>query len=86
MNRTIAVEHNLTPIKEYLMEKGYQVETIDFSSEYSKNIDKYDALVVTGMNSDFLGVQDTVSKIPVINAKGLTEEEVFNQISSKVKQ
>ncbi len=86
MNKMIAVETNLTPIMEFLSEKGYQVETIDFSSEYSKNIDKYDALVVTGMNTNFLGVEDTISKIPVINAKGLTKEEVFDQVSSKVKQ
>lgn len=86
MNRTIAVEHNLTPVMEYLSEKGYKVEGIDLSSEYSKNIDKYDAVVVTGMNKDFLGVQDTVSKIPVIEAKGLTAEQVYNQLTSSLQQ
>lgn len=86
MNRTIAVEHNLTPVMDYLSEKGYKVEGIDFSSEYSKNIDKYDALIVTGMNKDFLGVQDIISEIPVIDAKGLTAEQVYNQLTSSLKQ
>ena len=84
MNKTIAVEHNLTPVMEYLTEKGYKVEGIDFGREYGKNIDKYDAVVVTGMNKDFLGVQDVVSKIPVIDANGLTAEQVFSEINARV--
>jgi len=84
MNKTIAVERNLTPVIEYLSEKGYKVEGIDLGSEYSKNIDKYDAIVITGMNKDFLGVQDIVSKIPVIEAKGLSAEQVYSQISGRI--
>lgn len=84
MNKTIAVEHNLTPVVEYLSEKGYKVESIDFGSEYRKGIDKYDAVVITGMNKDFLGVQDIVSKIPVIEAKGLSAEQVYDQITKKI--
>lgn len=80
MNNKIAVEHNLTPVKEYLTEKGYKVDSIDFSQEYGKNIDQYGALVITGMNRNFLGVQDVVSKIPVINADGLTAEQVYDQV------
>lgn len=84
MNKTIAVERNLTPVMDYLSEKGYKVEGIDFNNEYARSIDKYDALIVTGMNKDFLGVQDTVSKIPVIEAKGLTAEQVYNQLTSSL--
>lgn len=86
MNKTIAVERNLTPVMDYLSEKGYKVEGIDFNKEYGRNIDKYDALIVTGMNKDFLGVQDIVSKIPVIEAKGLTAEQIYNQLASSLKQ
>lgn len=84
MNRTIAVENNLTPVMDYLAEKGYKVEAIDFGSEYRKNINKYDAIVVTGMNKDFLGVQDIVSEIPVIDAKGLSAEQVYDQLKSRL--
>lgn len=87
MDKTIAVENNLTPISEYLAEKGYKVENIDFGQgEFTKNLDKYDAVVVTGMNENFLGVHDTVTKAPVINAKGMTKEDVYNEISSRAKQ
>ncbi len=86
MNKTIAVEHNLTPVAELLSEKGYKVESIEFSEEFGKNMDQYDALVVTGMNKDFLGMQDVVSPIPIIDAKGLTAEQVYNQITTTLKQ
>ncbi|MCX7774263.1 MAG: YkuS family protein [Clostridia bacterium] len=85
-NKRIAVEHNLTPVMELLQEKGYSVEDIDLSAELSKNIDQYDALIVTGMNKDFLGVHDVVSKIPVINAEGLTANEIYDQLTNKFQQ
>lgn len=84
MNKTIAVEHNLTPVAEYLSKKGCKVESIDFSNMYGKNIEQYDALVVTGMNKDFLGVQDTVAKVPVIDARGLSAEQVYDQILDRI--
>lgn len=86
MDRTIAVEKELTPVIQYLSEKGYKVESIEFGSDYSKNIDKYDAIVVTGMNKDFLGMQDVVSKIPVIEARGMTAEQVYWQLNTSLKQ
>lgn len=87
MDKTIAVENNLTPISEYLAEKGYKVENIDFGQgEYTNNLEKYDAVVVTGMNENFLGVHDTVTKAPVINAKGLSKEEVYNEITKRLVQ
>lgn len=85
MNRTIAVESNLTPVAKYLAEKGYKVDEIDLGKEYTKNVNKYDAIVITGMNKDFLGVQDTVSKIPVIEAKGLTAEQVYTRLTGSLK-
>ena len=85
MDRTIAVERDLTPVMQYLSERGFKVESIDFGKEYS-NIDKYDALIITGMNKDFLGMQDSVSKIPVIDARGMTAEQVYEQLNSSLQQ
>lgn len=84
MKKTIAVENNLTPVIEYLSGKGYKVDSIDIGGEYSKSIDKYDAVVVTGMNKDFLGVQDTVSRIPVIDARGLSAEQIYDRLNSRL--
>ncbi|NJD04429.1 MAG: YkuS family protein [Ruminiclostridium sp.] len=80
MKHRIAVENSLTPIRDFLSEKGYNVDNIDFSKEYSKGMDKYDAVVVTGLSENFLGVEDTNTKAVVIDAKGLTTEQVYGRL------
>ena len=80
MNRKIAVEQSLTPVKDFLAQKGYSVDSIDFNREYTNSLDKYDAVVITGRNENFLGVQDTNTKAAVINAEGLTAEQICSRI------
>lgn len=83
MKRNVAVERNLAPVKDFLSGKGYNVESIDFNREYTKEMEKYDAVVVTGMNKNFLGMENTVTKAVVIEAKGLTAEQVYNEIEKR---
>jgi len=85
MKHRIAVESNLSPIKEYLSKKGYIVDNVNIS-EQSANLDNtYDAYVVSGMNSNFLGMQDTQTKSIVINADGLSPDKVYNQLKTQFK-
>jgi galactitol-specific phosphotransferase system IIB component len=83
MKGKIAVEQNLTPVKDYLSGKGYNVECISFGEQSASKLQGYDAIVVTGQNSNFLGMQDTDSKVAVINADGMSPEEVAEEIESK---
>lgn len=78
---TVGVEPKLTPIRDFLVSKGYKVENIDFKNEevYKSNID---AFVVTGMDTNFLGIQDTNTKAVVINADGMTPEEVYDHLQT----
>ena len=78
--KKIAVQKGLTPVQEYLAEHGYDVETIDFDTFSNVQEEDYDAVVVTGMNNDFLGMQDTATGAPVIDATGMTPEEIYEQI------
>lgn len=82
MNSKIAIEPNLTTVKNYLTDKGYDVESIKFN-ESSNNLENYDAIVVSGLSTNFLGVQDTETQAVVINADGLTPEEVAKQLNYK---
>jgi galactitol-specific phosphotransferase system IIB component len=84
MNRKIAVEQSLTPVKDFLVQKGYSVDSVNFSKEFTGSMDEYDAVVVTGVNENFLGVEDTNTKAAVINARGLTAEEIQNLIEKKL--
>lgn len=76
----IAVQEGLRPVQEYLEDKGYEVESVDFDTFSKAQNENYDAIVVTGMNNDFLGMQDTATSAPVIDATGMTPEEICEQI------
>jgi len=76
----IAVQRDLTPVQEYLEERGYEVETIDFDAFTRAQSEEYDAIVLTGINKNFLGMEDTATDVPVIDASGMTPEEIYEQI------
>lgn len=80
----IAIEPDLTPIKKYLGEMGYHVENINFNEESSKKQNIYDAYVVTGLNSNFLGINDTSSKAIVVDASGLSPEQVYHELQLRL--
>lgn len=75
MNKIVAVENNLAPIKDYLLDQGCQV--IDVES--AKNT-RVDAVVISGSSKDLLGMQDVVIDAPVIDARGKTPNEVWHNI------
>lgn len=75
MNKIVAVENNLAPIKDYLLDQGCQV--IDVES--TKNT-RVDAVVISGSSKDLLGMQDVVIDVPVIDARGKTPSEVWHNI------
>ncbi len=84
MKQKIAIEPNLTPIKDYLTEKGYQVENINFGQGTSNQSTDYDAFVVTGLDRNFLGDSSTYTKAPVIDASGLTPQQVYQELQSRL--
>lgn len=75
LNRIVAVENNLAPIKDYLLDQGCQVIDVDSA----RNI-RVDAVVISGSSKDLLGMQDVVIDAPVIDARGKTPSEVWNNI------
>lgn len=76
MERKIAVEDGLSPIKEYLQQKGYKVVNM-------KSLQQADAAVISGGDKDFMQIQDVVVDAPVVSAQGLTPEDVLKQLESK---
>jgi len=71
----IAVEGNLSNVREFLQQNGYQVLTIDRGS-----IPDCDCCVISGGDRNMLGIHDTNTKVPVISIQGLTENEVLQLI------
>lgn len=80
MARRIAVEEGLSNVREALQAGGFEVTKMT-----SGTMNQADAVVVTGLSSNALGIHDTQgNKIPVIQAEGLTADEVVRQISQRL--
>lgn len=76
----IAIEPNLTPIKEYLTRQGYQVESVSLGASPGVNLDAYQAFIVTGQSNNFMGVQETQTRAAVIDATGMTPDDVLRAL------
>ena len=85
MKHKVAVEPNLTQVKDLLTSRGFQVESANIGNDASKFQNNYDAIIVTGLNTNTLGINDTSTKAVIINADGLTADEIFNQLQSRLK-
>ena len=82
--KKIAVQMGLKPIKDYLSEEGYIVKEFDNRKKNAGNfLNKYDVVVVTGGNQNVMGVDETISSVPIIDANGMTGEEVKIQIEKR---
>lgn len=80
MNKVIAVEDNLEPVKKYLTVMGCQV--IDVEAAMNRNVD---AVVLSGADENLMGIQDVVIDAPIINARGISPEDVWNSILQRSK-
>jgi len=74
----------LEPVKKVLHTYGYRVVNLENDSELSeKDLHDYDFVVTTGMDKNFLEMQEASGKATVINASGLTPEEVAREIERR---
>ena len=82
----IGVERSLSNVREYL-EKNNESAILLNGTEYQskKGLNQFDAIVVSGLDSNFLGMHDTSTKVPVINAEGRTAEEVYREIKDRLR-
>jgi len=77
MGKIVAVEEGLTPVRDFLQAKGCQV--VGMAEAEKKQVD---AIVISGLDQNVTGMEDIVSKTPIIvNAKGRTPAEIWNDIS-----
>jgi hypothetical protein len=77
--KKVAVESNLTNVDQALQSGGFQTVGLEDSS-----LNDVSAIIVSGQDKNFLGMQDTSRKIPVINAEGLSAEDVVHQVKNHI--
>lgn len=83
-DKRVAVEGNLSSLKKFLSEQGFEVVNLDPVSESGLELKNCDAIVISGVDANFLGHQDIMTKAPVIDATGLTETEILSQIKNRL--
>lgn len=84
MTKKILVEEDLTPIRKYLENKGFDVETINDNSDLKeKDLKNLQAIVISGHDMNMLGMHDIKTKAIVVNAEGRTPEEVYEEIKRR---
>ncbi|KAB3532875.1 YkuS family protein [Alkaliphilus pronyensis] len=81
MKNRIAVEDSLTDVRDYLQQKGYQVESLS----RSKELEGFDAIVVTGQDSNILGMENANTKSPVITARGQSAQLIYDEIQKRLR-
>ena len=84
--KKVAVQKGLSTIKNHLSEEGYTVKEFSNRKKNAGNfLNRYDSVIVTGENQNIMGVENTISSTSIIDASGMTGEEVKKQIEKNSK-
>lgn len=78
MPHLIAVDETLSDVRQHLEHHGYTTTTLD------EGLSKAAVIVVSGLDSDFLGDDTTSTEVPVIQAAGLTAAEVLGEVERRI--
>ena len=79
MNKRIAVEDTLSDVAQALQSKGYEVVSLKQESDASG----CDCCVVSGQDQNVMGMQSVSTQGSVINADGMTADQVCQQVDSR---
>lgn len=79
--KKIGIEEGLSNVADFLINKGHTVETLrGLMLEDVSSLKNLDAIVVSGLGANTIGYDDPEINAQVINADGLTPQEVENMI------
>jgi hypothetical protein len=79
--KKVGIEKPLSNVKRYLESRDCTVEVLDSGNKESRGaLNSFDAIVVTGADSNFMGMEDVMTTTPVISAQGKTEDEIYNEV------
>lgn len=77
----IGVEHSLTDVQEALKARGHEVVPLRGEND-AKGCD---CCVITGQDANVMGIQNAISAGSVIEASGLTAEEICQKVEEKLR-
>lgn len=78
MHKKIAVDAVLSNVREYLEQNGFEIV------DPEENLNNASVVITSGMDKNYLGDENTSTKIPVIDASGLTEDQVLAEVERRL--
>ena len=82
--KRVAVEGTLDHISKYLSEQGYQIVSLDPHTQTGIELKNCDAIVLSGMDSDIMGMNTVLTQSPVIEVRGMSPEEVHRELKNRI--
>ncbi|PFA68398.1 hypothetical protein CN378_07335 [Bacillus sp. AFS015802] len=76
----IGVEQSLTNVVEALRAQGHEV--VELKQESDAN--GCDCCVVTGIDTNVMGIQNVATQGPVIEASGLSADQICEEVQSRL--
>lgn len=77
----IAVAEGLQYVRDALQNNGYEVINLE-----GENVPACDCCVITGLDQNMMGIADTATDVSVINAEGLTAEQVLEEVKQRIQK
>jgi hypothetical protein len=78
--RRVAIESSLDNMRDYLAEKGYEVVQLDPHTQTGIELKNCDAVLISGMDDNLMGMTTIKTESPVIDVKGMSPSEVLNRL------
>ncbi|MDX8044571.1 YkuS family protein [Gracilibacillus sp. S3-1-1] len=78
----IGVEESLTAVQQLLKENGHDVVTLN----QEQDANGCDCCVITGLDQNMMGMENTAIQGAVINADGMNAADVYQQVEQRLGQ
>ncbi|HHU62348.1 MAG TPA: YkuS family protein [Natronincola sp.] len=78
MHGKIAVDAVLSNVREYLEQNGFEVV------DPEKNLGHAKIVITSGLDKNYLGDESIKTEVPVIDASGLTEDQVLAEVERRL--
>lgn len=84
MPQRVAIERDLSAIGDHLAENGLQVERLDLTDMTPERLQGYGAVIISGQTTNFMGMADLKTRVPVIEAAGKTADEIASMVKERL--
>ncbi|MHB9095134.1 MAG: YkuS family protein [Eubacteriales bacterium] len=84
--KRVAIENTLGNMRDYLTENGYEVVQLDPHTQTGIELKNCDAIVISGMDDNLMGMTTIKTGSPVIDAKGMSPLDVLHQLRRSIEE